>query len=164
MLGVMLTAFLTPTLLAATVATGLTAGFLAAFAHTVMPGLAATDDRTFVAAFQAADRAVTNPWFLVPFTLGPLLIGAALLLALGDQQRGVAMLLGAALVLAAATVVITGTVHLPLNRELQEVALGADLADARARFEHRWVQWNVVRSVTSTGAFVTLALALLRVR
>ena len=166
MLGGMTAALLAPTLVAATLAAGLTAGFLAAFAHTVMPGLAATDDAAFVGAFQAMDRAVSNPWFMVPFTLTPFLAGAALLLALGAQNQGVAVLDAAALVLALTTVGITGAVHLPLNRRLGDVALGAgppDLADARARFEHRWVRWNVGRTVTSVGCFACLSLALLRV-
>ena len=165
MLGDMITALLTPTLVAATITTGLTAGFLAAFAHTVMPALATTDDSSFVGTFQILDKAVYNPWFMVPFTLGPVLVGVALLLALGDGQRTAALLVGAALVLAVATVLITGAVHLPLNKEIGDVVLtsGAqELADARARFEQRWVQWNVVRTVTSTGSLACLAAALLR--
>lgn len=161
----MTAAVLAPTLVGATLVVGLVAGFLAAFAHTVMPGLGATDDATFVGAFRAIDRAVYNPWFMVPFALAPVLVGAALLLALGDQQWGVAVLVAAALVLAAATVGITGAVHLPLNRELGDVVLSAgasDLAAARGRFEDRWVRWNVGRTVTSTGSFACLALALLR--
>jgi uncharacterized membrane protein len=153
-------------LLAATLTTGLTAGFLAAFANTVMPALAGSDDAAFVGTFQALDRAVYNPWFMVPFTLAPLLVAAAALLALLDGQRRAALLVVAALVLALATVLITGAVHLPLNEEIGDVVLGAgatDLADARARFEQRWVAWNVVRTVTSTGSFTLLALALLRV-
>lgn len=162
----MTSTLLSPTLLAATVTTGLTAGFLAAFAHTVMPALAGSDDATFVGTFQALDRAVYNPWFMVPFTLAPVLVAAAGLLAFLDGQRVAAMLVAAALVLALATVLITGAVHLPLNKEIGDVVLGsgaADLADARARFEQRWVQWNVVRTITSTGSFACLALALLRV-
>ena len=52
MLGDMTSTLLNPTLLAATVATGLTAGFLAAFAHTVMPALIGSDDAAFVGTFQ----------------------------------------------------------------------------------------------------------------
>ncbi|WP_165807007.1 DUF1772 domain-containing protein [Nocardioides currus] len=161
----MILTLLTPTLLTATVMTGLTAGFLAAFAHTVMTGLAATDDTTYVGAFQAIDKAVTNPWFLVPFTLGPVLVAAALLMLLSHRQWGAALLVGVALALAVVTFVITGVVHLPLNSELQDVALGSSgLAEARARFAERWIPWNVVRTVTSTGSFVALSVALLRVR
>ena len=154
-------------LVAATVATGLTAGFLAAFAHTVMPALGTADDAAFVGTFQAADRAVYNPWFMVPFTLAPVLTGAALLLTFADQEPATVAVVAGAFVLAVATVVITGTVHLPLNREIGEVPLdggAAALAAARARFERRWVRWNVVRTVTATVSFVCLAVALLLVR
>ena len=162
----MTSTLLNPTLLAATVTTGLTAGFLAAFAHTVMPALARTDDAAFVGTFQILDKAVYNPWFMVPFTLTPVLVAASTLLSLIDGQRVTTLLLAAALVLALATVVITGAVHLPLNKEIGDVVLSsgvADLAAARAHFEERWVQWNVIRTVTSTGSLAFLALALLRV-
>jgi uncharacterized membrane protein len=43
---------------------GLVAGVFGLYAHTIMPGLGRTDDRTFVGAFQAIDRAIINPWFL----------------------------------------------------------------------------------------------------
>jgi uncharacterized membrane protein len=163
----MTTALLEVALVAATVATGLTAGFLAAFAHTVMPALATADDAGFVGTFQAVDRAVYNPWFMAPFALAPVLVGAALLLAVGDQPDATVALVAAALVLAVTTVVVTGRVHLPLNREIGEADLGGGasaLAAARSRFERRWVRWNVVRSVTATASFGCLAVALLQVR
>ena len=163
----MTSALLGITLVAATLATGLTAGFLAAFAHTVMPALATADDAGFVATFQAADRAVYNPWFMAPFTLAPVLVGGAMLLAFSDQGDGVVVLTAVALVLAVATVVVTGVVHLPLNREIGGVDPGGGataLAAARTRFERRWVRWNVVRTATSTGSFGCLAVALLQVQ
>jgi uncharacterized membrane protein len=164
MLGDMTSTLLNPTLLVATVTTGLTAGFLAAFAHTVMPALATTDDATYIGTFQAIDKAVYNPWFMVPFTLAPLLVAAATLLAFVDGQRTAGVLLTVGLVLAVSTVLITGAVHLPLNKEIGEVVLDAgNLAAAREHFEQRWVPWNVVRTVTSTGSFAFLAAALLRV-
>ena len=55
----------TSTLMGATVTMGLVAGAFALYAHTIMPGLRKTDDRTFVAAFQQMDRAIINPWFMI---------------------------------------------------------------------------------------------------
>lgn len=52
------------------------------YAHTIMPGPGRTDDRTFVGAFQAIDRAIINPWFLPAF-FGALL---AALLQLRDGR------------------------------------------------------------------------------
>ncbi len=160
----MTSALLNPTVLVATVTAGLTAGFLAAFAHTVMPALAQGDDAAFVGTFQALDRAVQIPWFMGPFILTPLLATAAALLAFVDGQRTTGVLLTAAVGLAVATALITGAVHLPLNKEIGDVVLDIDdLAAARARFEQRWVQWNVARTATSTGSLAFLAAALLRV-
>src|SRR5437763_15310748 len=53
------------TLIGATLTMGLVAGAFALYAHSVMPGLRKTDDRTFVAAFQQLDRAIINPWFMI---------------------------------------------------------------------------------------------------
>src|SRR5262245_12296639 len=40
-------------LIASTITMGLTAGVFTLYAHTIMPGLGRTDDRTFVGAFQS---------------------------------------------------------------------------------------------------------------
>jgi len=148
-------------LLLATIVNGLLAGFFYAFSHSVMPGLARRDDRTYVGAFQGMDQAVYNPWFMSTFVGGPLLVAASLVLHLDDDATTVALLV-AALVLAVATVAITASVHLPLNKEIQEADVdgGTDPGAARARFEERWVRFNVVRTVTSVGAFVAVAVAL----
>ena len=158
-------AALTSIVLAATLAAGLTGGFLAAFAHTVMPGLGKVDDRAFVGSFQAMDRAVYNGWFMVPFVALPVLTGLGLLAALWSRRPDLIVILALALAFALATVVITGVVHLPLNKEIAEAPLDgptAQLAIERARFEQRWVTWNVVRAVTATATFLCLAVALVR--
>lgn len=151
-------------LVAATVSVGLTAGLLFAFACAVMPGLARLDDRAFVAAFQAIDRAIINPLFLAVFTGAVVLPAGAVALHLGADQRSVLPWTLAALVFSLATVVITRAVHLPLNARIQaagEPDRIADPAGVRGRFETRWVRWNEIRTVTSTAALVCLVLALL---
>jgi uncharacterized membrane protein len=71
-------------LLLATLTSGLVAGVYVFYAHTVMPGLGRAGDRTFVAGFQALDRAIVNPWFMVSAFLGaPVLTLVAALLHLG---------------------------------------------------------------------------------
>src|SRR5690349_12825436 len=72
-------------LLLATLTSGLAAGVYLFYAHTVMPGLGRTNDRTFVAGFQALDRAIVNPWFMATAFLGaPILTVAAALLHFGE--------------------------------------------------------------------------------
>jgi uncharacterized membrane protein len=148
-------------LLAATLTTGLAAGVFALYAHTVMPGLRRTDDRTFVASFQALDRAIVNPWFMVTAFAGALVFTAAAALACdGAVRPWILVALGLYLV----AFVVTVAVHLPLNDALKAAGDPArirDLAGVRARFdEQRWAAWNLVRVAASGGAFACLAWAL----
>ncbi len=146
-------------LMGATMTMGLAAGVFALYAHTIMPGLRATDDRTFVGAFQAIDRAIMNPWFMTTAFLGPLLLAlAATMVTLGHPPIA---WVAAALALYLVAVVITIAVNVPLNDAIK--AAGdpdriADLGRVRAQFdETRWAAWNVVRVLTSAAAFGCLA-------
>jgi uncharacterized membrane protein len=149
-------------LLLATISMGLVAGVFGLYAHTVMPGLARTDDRTFVGAFQSLDRAIINPWFLGGEFMGALVLTFVAALA----HIGAAALpwIAVALMLYAATFVITIRVNVPLNDRIK--AAGdpdsiADLGSVRRRFdEARWVRWNLVRVVASTLSFALLAWSL----
>lgn len=153
-------------LLAATVTTGLVAGLLYVFAHAVMPGLGTADDRLLVTAFQRIDAAIANPWMMATFLGSPVLTAAALVINLGVDlagDRAAVPWLVSALILVLATVLVTASVHLPLNRALHEVDTADPAATAAGRrvFETRWVRWNVVRTVTSTASLTALAVALL---
>ena len=146
------------TLIAATMTTGLAAGVFGLYQHTIMRGLAHTDDRTFIGAFQAMDRAIINPWFMSSFFGALLLTAAAAFL-----NPGKAWII-AAFVLSLAVVIITLAINVPLNDALK--AAGdpdriSDLAAVRERFdEARWSAWNLVRTIASTAAFGFLCWAL----
>lgn len=149
-------------LLGATITMGLVAGVFALFAHTIMPALRNTDDRTFVAAFQSIDRAIINAWFMTTAFLGALLFTAAgLVLNLG---RAGLPWMALALALYAVAFLVTVTVNVPLNDAIKAAGNPdriRDLTGVRERFhETRWAAWNLVRVVTSTGAFGCLAWAL----
>ncbi|MGH3927961.1 MAG: DUF1772 domain-containing protein [Pseudonocardiaceae bacterium] len=149
-------------LLAATVSMGLVAGVFGLYAHTIMPGLGKTDDRTFVGAFQSIDRAIINPWFMGGGFLGALAFTIVAMIA--HIGRDGLPWIAAALVLYLVTFVITVAINVPLNDVIK--AAGdpdriTDLAAVRERFnEARWASWNFVRVVTSTAAFGLLAWAL----
>lgn len=151
------------TLVAATIAMGHIAGLFYTWSHEVMPGLGRTDDRTFVAGFQALDKAIINPWFMAGFLGAPLLTGVAVLLQAGEDDRGVLYWTIAAFVGYFVVIAITRSVHLPLNAEIQ--AAGDpdridDLAAVRERLEARWARWNIVRTVACSAAFGCLVWAL----
>ena len=149
-------------MLGATITMGLVAGVFALYAHTIMPGLRHTDDRTFVAAFQSIERAIINPWFMATAFVGALLFTlAAVLLNLG---RTALPWIAVALALYFIAFVVTIAVNVPLNDAIKAAGNPdhiRDLRSVRERFdETRWAAWNLVRAVTSTTAFGCLAWAL----
>jgi uncharacterized membrane protein len=149
-------------LLAATMTMGLVAGVFGLYAHTIMPGLGKTDDRTFVGAFQSMDRAIINPWFMGGGFLGALVF--TLVAAIAHIGRPGLPWIAVALVLYLIAFVITIAINVPLNDGLKAAGNPdriADLAAVREKFdEARWAGWNLVRVVTSTTAFGLLAWAL----
>ena len=157
-----MTALRAISLFGATITMGLAAGVFALYAHTVMPGLANTDDRTFVTAFQSMDRAIINPWFMAGGFLGALAFTLAA--AVTNLGRPALPWILAALALYLIAFVITIAVNVPLNDAIKAAGNPdriTDFAAVRERFhEARWVTWNLVRVVTSAGAFACLAWAL----
>jgi uncharacterized membrane protein len=150
-------------LVAATMGMGLMAGVFGLYAHAIMPGLRATDDRTFVGAFQAIDRAIINPLFMVWLFGSLVLAGAAAALLAGEGSVLPWIVVAFALYLA--VVVITIAVNVPLNDALKAAGDpdAIDLAAVRERFdEARWVAWNVLRAVLTTIALGCLAWALVQ--
>ncbi|WP_432948174.1 DUF1772 domain-containing protein [Kribbella sp. CA-253562] len=148
-------------LLAATLSTGLVAGVFGIYANAIMPGLARTDDKTFVAAFQAIDRAIINPLFLGLGFLGSLVFT----LLAGVLHLGETALpwIAAAFVLYLITVVVTIAVNVPRNDALKAAGDpdSIDVTAARAAFdEARWRSFNLLRVVLNTVAFGLLAWAL----
>lgn len=148
-------------LIAATLSMGLVAGVFGLYWHAVMPGLAKTDDRLFVGAFQALDRGIMNPWFLLTNFVGPLVFSLVAGLLLLGQPAFVWVAI--AFVLYLVVVVITMAVNVPMNDGLKAAGDPAtiDVAAARKTFnEARWVRFNNVRVLLSTVAFGLLAWAL----
>lgn len=78
-----------------------------------MPGLARTDDATFVSSMRAINRAVINPLFLGPIFLPPVLPGAAGVSATATAASG--LLLAATAVFGAGVVAVTLVGNVPLN-------------------------------------------------
>lgn len=141
----------TPLLAGATLTTALQAGTYFAFTAGVMPGLARTDDATFVSTMQRV-----NPLFLLTFVGSPLLAVLAVIASPAPARPWVV----AGAVLAVATAVVTAAGNVPLNDAL--AAAGPDLAAARAHFESSWTLLNTLRTVTGATAVVALAVGALR--
>ena len=150
-------------LIAATITMGIAAGVYLLYTFAIMPGLARTDDRTFVGAFQQIDTAIVGPFLLV-FFIGPLVLaGAAAVTHLGDGEGGPLALIGAAIAIHLVMAGITVRVNVPLNDAIKAAGDPGtiDVAAVRREFnEARWVRWNNVRAVFATVAFGALVWAL----
>jgi uncharacterized membrane protein len=152
----------TLSLIAATLTMGLVTGAFVLYWHTIMPGLAGTDDRTFVSAFGSLDRAIINPWFMISGFLGALVF--TLIAAFTQFGRPAFGWVVIALALYAAVFVITIAVNVPLNDAIKAAGLPdnpAELAAIREAFdEAKWRAWNLVRVIASVAAFASLTWAL----
>jgi uncharacterized membrane protein len=156
--------FPTAVLLVATLATGLSAGLFYTFSVAVMPGLARTDDRSFVTAMHWINIRILNGWFAFAF-LGSMMfmVLTAIAYLVGDRREVLGWIVAAA-ALYAAQLAVTFRINVPLNNGLQRAGRPEQVADpsaVRGRFERRWVRWNAVRTVLVTAAFACLLAAVL---
>lgn len=138
-------------------------GVLALYSHTIMPALRKSDDTTFVRAFQAVDRQITNPIFMLQFFVPLFLLGTAAFYA---QKHHLieAKYLWAAAVCYFLAVAITVAVNVPLNdgiKKVTDTTSPESLANARAQFqEAKWTLFNHIRTVFTilSTAFTSAAL------
>lgn len=140
-------------LTAALACLGLMAGVFFAFTTSVMPGLHAVDDRTFVAAMQQFNAAIQNGLFLLVFAGALVLpvIAAVLLARAGRPYRWIV----AAAVVYLIVLGLTIGVEVPLNDQLAQASL-ADATRARQDFEGTWVPVNDVRTALNVIALACL--------
>ncbi len=148
-------------LMAATMTTGLVAGVYAIYGNAFMPGLGKTDDRTFVSAFTAVDRAIVNPLFLGLGFLGALLF--TLLAGVLSLKEKSLPWIAVAFVLYLVSIIVTIAVNVPLNDAMKAAGDPAtiDVAAVRAAFdEAKWQTYNLVRTLLALVSFGLLGWAL----
>ncbi|MFF2192594.1 DUF1772 domain-containing protein [Streptomyces sp. NPDC058157] len=153
-----------PLLGLSTVLVGLMAGLFFAFDVSVMPGLAAGDDRTYVTAMQHFNAAIDgNGLFGGVFVLALLATAAAALVEYRRGRRGPAVWAGAAALAYLAVLVITFAVNIPLNNELADAGDAAKMTGFAVvgKFKGTWVTTNILRTLLCTAALTALVRALL---
>jgi uncharacterized membrane protein len=142
----------------------LMAGLYFGFSTAVMPALARTEDRNYVTSMQRIDESILNPRFLTTF-MGALVVPivAAFLHLGGDGRDRLPWIVGGA-VLYGSTIVITGAVNIPLNKQLRAAGDVTDRSApaVRAAFHDRWIRFNTARTVLCTTAVMALTIALAR--
>lgn len=154
------------TLILATVGTGLMAGLALTYAVAVMPGLANTDDRTFVDAFQQIDQALDSTiWFWVAIFVGSMLaIVLSTVFMFKLNERSILIWLILVTILYSGTVVITAFGLDPLEYDFSRGGGAGEVLDASAvradLNEDRWALLNGMRLVTNVIAVACLAWSL----
>lgn len=130
-------------------------GVFAIFSHTIMPGLKKTDDKTFVKSFQAIDKQIINPIFMLQFFAPLAILGLAAYYA-HKHHLIEAKYIYIALVCYIVVFIITSAVNVPLNDGLKKVADTANadsLASAREQFnEPKWQLFNHIRTLLTLAA------------
>ncbi|MFE7525690.1 DUF1772 domain-containing protein [Kitasatospora sp. NPDC057542] len=153
-----------PLLVGATIAMGLMAGLFFAFDVSVMPGLAAGDDGTYVTAMQHINKSIDgNGLFGLVFIGAFLATGIAAWLQHKAGRRRAALWAAAATVLYVVALIVTMGVNIPLNNELAaagDVSQIHDLAAVRAKFADTWVPVNMLRTALCTGGLLALTRSL----
>ncbi|MEU3573523.1 DUF1772 domain-containing protein [Kitasatospora sp. NPDC036755] len=153
-----------PLLVGATVAMGLMAGLFFAFDVSVMPGLAAGDDHTYVAAMQQINKAIDgNGLFGLVFVGAFLATGVAAWLQHRAGRRQAALWAALATALYLVALFVTMGVNIPLNNELAAAGDPSqihDLAAVRAKFADTWVPVNMLRTALCAGGLLALTRSL----
>ena len=147
--------------LVAAVGSGLIGGAFMAFSTAVMTALGRLPPLQGIAAMQAINLVIINPWFLAPF-LGTGVIGLVLAGASIFQWHSPAAaywLAGGVFYLAGA-IAVTMAANVPRNDALARVM--PDSAEGMrlwADYLRAWTAWNHVRAAASLAAAVCFTLA-----
>ena len=148
---------------------GYTASLFLTYSFTVMPGLAALDDRAFVAAFQGLESRFQgdgSQYGNLPLLIGlPGAVAFAIAAAVQFRDTSHRIWLFAVPLVLGLGIVTTLRFNLPSNLVL--FAAGdpnvIDVTAVRRTFdEARWTFWNNIRAATSTLAFGIVAYVLHR--
>ncbi len=138
--------------------TGLTAGLSFTWSNAITPGVGKLDDFTFLQSFQAMNRAIINPSFLIVFFSPAVLLFINAFLF--KNSPAFWSFLIAAVLFFIGVGWVTVFKNVPLNELLDktvlETATKVELADLRKTFEQPWNRWHMLRTVCSFASFIAL--------
>lgn len=159
----MLDGWLSVLILVTALACGLIAGVFYAFSSFVMKALGERPVPEGIAAMQAINRTVLNPWFLLPFFgIGVACLLLVLVAVLRWSVAGSAALVAGGLLYLLGTLLVTMRCNVPLNRALAATDPASEAGSRLwSRYLSRWTAWNHLRTVAALAAAAVLLSALL---
>ena len=144
---------------------GLTAGLCFTWSNAITPGIGRLDNLAFLQSFQAMNRAIINPSFLLVFFAPSLLLFLNVYLHRNINSNTFWSFLMAALLFFAGVGLVTIFKNVPLNEMLDKTILHQastnQLTDLRTAFEKPWNRWHMIRTVSSFTAFALLLTGIL---
>lgn len=146
--------------LVAALGSGSMAGLFFVFSNTVMKALAALPPRSGIAAMQAINVTIINPWFMaVFFGTG----AACLLLVIVALLQGRGWLLAGSALYLAGSIGVTIVCNVPRNNALAALDPAApDSVGIWRDYLAVWTAWNDVRTISTLAAAASLTVALYR--
>lgn len=145
--------------------TGLTAGLCFTWSNAITPGIGRLDDLGFLQSFQAMNRAIINPSFLIVFFTPVVFLSVNAFLNRNAHPVTFWSFLLAAVLFLIGIGLITIFKNVPLNEMLDKTVLenlsSIELKELRARFEKPWNRWHIQRTLTSIMAFALLLIGII---
>jgi len=153
-------------LLFATLSTGIMSGLFFTWTNAVTPGIGKLSDMGYLSALQSMNMVILNPTFKGIFFSAILLLPVAAALSYTSGPTHVFwMLVAATVIYALGTFGVTVFGNIPLNNLLDQANLDSisieQAYNLRETIEVKWNRLNVIRTVSSIGAFVLLVLGCL---
>ena len=145
----------------------LVTGFIFTYAVVVMPGLSTLNDKEFIRAFQVTDGIIQNnqPLFMLTWVGSIIAILSSIIISIvfvGISETWLIVLVGVVYLLGVQGITIS--IHIPLNNHLQQVNIDElneeKLSEERIKFEKKWNNFNIIRTVIAFSVSVILLLIL----
>ena len=145
----------------------LVTGFIFTYAVVVMPGLSTLNDKEFIKAFQVTDGIIQNnqPLFMLTWVGSIIAILSSIIISIvfvGISETWLIILVGVVYLLGVQGITIS--IHIPLNNHLQQVNIdelnAQKLSEERIKFENKWNNFNIIRTIIAFSVSVILLLIL----
>ena len=145
----------------------LVTGFIFTYAVVVMPGLSKLNDQEFIRAFQVTDGIIQNnqPLFMLTWLGSIIAILSSIIISIvfvGISETWLIILVGVVYLLGVQGITIS--IHIPLNNHLQQVNIdelnAQKLSEERIKFEKKWNNFNIIRTIIAFSVSVILLLIL----
>ena len=145
--------------------TGLTAGLCFTWSNAITPGIGRLNDLSFLQSFQAMNRAIINPSFLIVFFTPVVFLSVNAFLHRNAHPTTFWTFLLAAILFFVGIGLVTIFKNVPLNEMLDKTVLenlsAIELKELRTKFEKPWNSWHIQRTITSFMAFALLLIGII---